>query len=236
MLKPDERTLVRGMVAWMQKEGVAATKTRLVKFLYLSDLHFARHNRGAIITGWQWYVDSFGPIAREAMRVLQDAEVHGWLHVARPAEDSIAKLERDSLAIFYSLPRDEVDAAAGAMPSELVRVKDWIRRFGGSTNTLLRFVYGNTEPMMLAREGDLLDFTTALPPPKPIALPEIPRKAEKRLDEIMAKLRTAYAESRKNAAASPDGPRDEIFAIGIPREDHDARGEVILTFEDDDEE
>jgi hypothetical protein len=224
----DTKTLTRGLIAWMRREGVAPTRTRLVKFLYLADLQHARYKGGETITGWRWYTGPFGPVAVEALRLLDDGVKAGWLRRWDAGEDDQADDERR--AVGYDL----LDADAtldGSMPLLLGKVRDWIKRYGDSTPRLLRFVYGNTEPMELARDGDVLDFARARPPgPGPAIDSHVPKKQAKKLDELMKRLRLEYAANRSSVVAFPDGPHDEEYYAGTPEEDRLPSAEFILRF------
>lgn len=208
MAPPDGKTLLLGILRWCRQEDVSATRTRIMKLLYLADLHYARTHAGRTATGWGWRLDSFGPLATECYLLLETGAREGWLRHSTGAGDDL----RDRETHFYS-PADwegRVD-----LP-EFGRVRRWIKEYGDSTPRLLRFVYGETEPMQEAWPGELLDFSVALPPPPVIEPQKIPHKAMKRLKELKAAL---VAQHQKSFEPLSEGPYDEAYYAGVPQEE-----------------
>src|SRR5947199_5676117 len=75
MVNPQE--LVQ-LIVWLAGErGERLTTLRLVKFLYLADLYFARENGGLTLTGWPWAFVHFGPFCGEAVAAIDAAERQG---------------------------------------------------------------------------------------------------------------------------------------------------------------
>ena len=214
-------TLVQQLIQWMRTESVGPTRTRLVKFLYLADLQWARYRGGVTFTGWRWYVHTFGPIAAEALGLLDDGVAAGWLHQTILGESDDVEDERRAVVYDvtqYASPSDTM------FPAEFGKVREWIRRYGDFTSQLLRFVYGETEPMDSAVEGDELDFRRALRPPSMPAPPVAPisKKTRRKMDELMSRIRDGYARSRAASAIAPDGPRDAEYLAGLPDENTEA--------------
>ncbi|MFO0763036.1 MAG: hypothetical protein U0359_41755 [Byssovorax sp.] len=222
----DSATLVQGLIAWMRQEGVAVTRTRLMKFIYLADLHHARHHEGATITGWRWYVHSFGPMANEAYVLLDRGVREGWL--TSNASSSSGE-EGEPSAIFY----DIVTKGAAEQLHGMGKVHRWIKTLGDDTPRLLRFVYGNTEPMVDAKEGEYLDFSSARPTDNvaPIHGRKPTRKEEKRFEEISKRLRARYEAAQASNAKIVDGPRDDAYFNDLPAEGASVNGDMILLFD-----
>jgi hypothetical protein len=211
-------TLVQQLIEWMRTESVGPTRTRLIKFLYLADLQWARYRGGVTFTGWRWYVHTFGPVAAEALQLLDDGVTAGWLRQTILSESDDVEDERR--AVVYDVT--EYPSRSDTMlPAEFGKVREWIRRYGDSTSELLHFVYGETEPMECVVEGDILDFSRALRPRTMPASATAPmsKKTRRTMDELMSRIRGSYARSRAAAAAAPDGPRDDEYFAGIPDED-----------------
>ncbi len=232
----DAQKLTLSVIAAMRREGVAATRTRLVKFLYLADLQYARFHGGQTLTGWCWYVGPFGPVAAEALALFDRGVSEGWLGLwaadaTEPDEDQQA-----ARAVIYNIGEQHSEEE-NELPVKLGKLRDWIRRYGDSTNRLLGFVYGNTEPMERARPGEVLDFSTAIPPGPGAAIKDrdIGRKDQKKLDELMRKLRAEHAQKLAANAAFADGPNDDEFRTGIPRDGNLPSGPFILSFAHDEE-
>ncbi|WP_437996861.1 hypothetical protein WMF26_38895 [Sorangium sp. So ce185] len=194
-----------------------------MKFLYLADLHYARHHAGQTLTRWRWYVHSFGPMANEAYSLFERGTREGWLSAnVEPRRD-----EEDSKTVFYNT--NEV------VPSDMMvsvgKVREWIKRFGDDTPRLLRYVYGSTEPMDGAREGEPLDFSRAQPLDAAPLKGRSPTNEEKRrFAEISARLKARYDSMAAANATVSDGPRDSAFFRDLPVDDERIGGEVVLTF------
>jgi hypothetical protein len=94
---------------------------------------------------------------------------------------------------------------------------------------LLWFVYNQTEPMIDAHEGDVLDFSTvspfkALPPP-----PEMSKSVRKKAMDLSRRL----LERNQRAVASArleDGPIDDVFIEGLPRDEELPTASLVIGF------
>ncbi len=53
--------LVQLICGWASERDEVLTPIRIVKFLYLADLYYARKNDGMTLTGWRWRFIDFGP-------------------------------------------------------------------------------------------------------------------------------------------------------------------------------
>lgn len=224
----DTKILIRGLVAWMQLEGVTPTKTRVMKFLYLADLHHARYKNGTTLTNWVWHVDKFGPLAVEGMRELDRAVRDGWL--LQINDSSSQDPDSGPRAVIYTLPRAEREAAANALPPVIGRVRHWIKKYGNETGALLRFVYGNTEPMEHASEGDRLDFSLAHPIDTPAPIASLPFKGKdiKRMKDAIRKLCESHDKALEEVEQSDI--YDDVYHREIPRDDSQPHGDVVITF------
>jgi hypothetical protein len=241
-MKPDPKTLLRVLIVWMRREGVAPTRTRLVKFLYLADLQYARSHRGETITGWNWYVDSFGPFAVEALRALDRGVEEHWLIPIALGEREMAETlpatglelaERSRTAMIYDLPERSLSQnEEEAMPVGSGKLKGWMRDYGSDTNALLRFIYGNTEPMEFAIEGAPLDFSVAQTPVSahPIVSSGLKKKEKSKIAGLLKSMREKYETALARNAALVQGPYDDAYSEGLPTEDDEIRGTAILTF------
>lgn len=224
----DAKTLTMGLIAWMRREGVAPTRTRLVKFLYLADLQHARYKGGRTLTGWRWRTKSFGPFASEARQLFDEGVRAGWLLQSGATEED--EDDDEGRAVFYDVAHADVTLLE---PLPLLgKVREWIKQYGDSTSNLLRFVYGHTEPMEVAKDGEDLDFTRARPPgPGPAVRSQpLSRKQEKRLDELMRNLRSEYEAARLASRTYADGPRDRAYFDGLPKETEPPTDEFVLRF------
>lgn len=226
--------LLKAVIAWMRGEGVAPTRTRIVKFLYLADLQYARYHGGKTFTGWRWYTDSFGPFATEALRLLDQGVNESWLKTTVLEREEEAELDRQSGQTFiYDLPDFEAgERAREQVPLGFGAVRSWIKKYGSDTNALLRFVYGNTEPMENAAEGVTLDFTTARPISvvKPIPGRELTKQERQKMNDLLTRMRTKYQAIRAENNAMHWGPYDDAYYEGLPRETETPTGTIVLRF------
>jgi hypothetical protein len=187
--RPDPKTLLVGLIVWMRRESIATTRTRLMKFLYLADLHHARHHGGETVTGWRWRVDAYGPLVEEAYRLFERGEAEGWLFASCPGERDD---ERGHKAVFYEVaPGMDVGDALLLVG----KVRKWMRELGDDTGKLLRFVYG------------------------PLASRPLSRKDEKRFKELSERLQARYEAARTANRNAPQGPRDAAYIADLPEED-----------------
>ena len=65
--------LIKYIVLYATEQGIKLTQVRLVKFLYLADLYFARRNQGKTFTGLPWAFIYYGPYCGEAMTAIDAA-------------------------------------------------------------------------------------------------------------------------------------------------------------------
>ena len=218
----------------------------LLNYVYLADLAYARRNGGATYTGTHWRFHHFGPWSADVHRRIEPALVEQAGAVAR----SIASPHGGDF-VRYGLSTsqaEQIEADIGpklpaAVGGALVRA---VREHGSDTADLLRHVY-LTPPMLSARPGDPLDFTSAVEPDEPPPVPPAPRirrtKAEKRrraaaLEAGRAKIRQLVAERRSAGVVPALQPRyDDVFFAGLEELDRQA-GEPLkassgtLSFDD----
>ena len=65
--------LIDYVVWYASTRGEELTPIRLVKFLYLADLYYARREKGKTLTGWPWAFVYYGPFCGEAMDAIEKA-------------------------------------------------------------------------------------------------------------------------------------------------------------------
>ena len=229
----EPKDLLRGVISVMRQERMAPTRTRLVKFLYLADLHHARHHDGATLSRWGWYVGVFGPVAKEALSLLDQGVNEGWL---RLWDSDVADADEDAerrTAIVYDLLGDR----PAGLPAGFGRLKEWIARYGDTTNSLLRFVYGNTEPMQDAAPGETLDFTTAMHPRSARPIPStLSGKGRKRMKQLIERISAAMEQGPGTEAAPGGELYDEEFDSGVPKDEGlPMQGSFLLSFTTDEE-
>jgi hypothetical protein len=121
--------------------------TRLVKLLYLADLEWRRLHAGQPLAELTWRFLHFGPYACELADLLGGPEVE--------------KTEFEAGKVVHRLTLEPEDLEKSQIPGEVChQVASLVKTWGDADlNTLLDYVYFETEPMERAQRGDLLDFS-----------------------------------------------------------------------------
>lgn len=131
----------------------------LIKYVYLADLNYARHNNGETYTGIQWRFHNFGPWSNDVNNCIEPAlkEIS--------AKCKILQSDYDSDYKRWSLTDDVLlEKLGGKLPLVVVGVIALsVHKFKKDTPSLLEHVY-RTEPMLKAAPGEFLDFISVVPP------------------------------------------------------------------------
>jgi hypothetical protein len=152
----DPSLLVQFITRLATERGPDLTPLRLVKFLYLADLYYARENSGETLTGWPWAFVHYGPYCAEAMQTI-DASVNRKLITARPYESRYDGEEK-----YVYRCDSEVEAVENGLPIYVTSpLKGAVRKWADDSPRLLDHVYFETEPMINAKPGQRLDFSLA---------------------------------------------------------------------------
>lgn len=153
-------------LAWrVHQQGGSPAKTRLVKLLYLVDLHTARL-RGQAPSGASWFFYHYGPYAFEVDDALEGSQGDTLELERRPTP------EGHEVQLF--LPRHAPEE--GVLSQSIRALCDrWVDQWAlADLDELLEFVYFSTPPMREARRDEPLDLL-AHPeeewPPNPRPLP-----------------------------------------------------------------
>ena len=212
---PDLKPLIAYLIDQVRDQEGALNKTELVKLVYLVDVECCR-SLGRPATGLEWRFHHYGPYSAELERDVND---NAFIH---------AFGDRNS-GYGFALSREwrDIHAAFNASFDPAVRrVADSVARQWGlePLETLLEYVYFETEPMQDARRGETLDFSK-IQPEEPSA------RRGRRLsfsDEFISGLRARWGERREphgataGEKATPSEPiYDEIYeeALGLMDDD-----------------
>ena len=137
---------------------IRLTTNRLVKFIYLTDLYYARLRNGETLTGFPWRFVHYGPYCSEAMDCIERAVQDNL--ICKETYDS--RFEPDKDYHIFSCRDDDAEHIRDFFHiGVLGRIQNAIKNLGDDTPRLLDYVYFNTEPMRDVRKGDLLDFSKA---------------------------------------------------------------------------
>lgn len=189
--------LIRFIVCYAAEHDTSLTSVRLVKFLYLADYYHARWHQGRSFTGLPWAFIYYGPYCRQVMQEIDGAVAENY--ISRKTYSSQFLNAKDFA--LYGCEDQESESFRRKLPHAVVsELKEAIRRFGDETASLLDYVYFDTEPMMNARKGDILDFSLVQPPLKreQIALKKLPKNIIERAKGHAKELADQFARNLRN--------------------------------------
>lgn len=197
---------------------------RLVKFIYLADLYWARENNGKILTGWPWRFVHYGPFCNESLDYIEKAHSDGLID-----KDTYESKAVDEDYFLYWCKKDRTDIE-GKLPIFLTSaLHEAISKWGDDTFGLLDHVYFETEPMLEAKKGDLLDFSKAkkLEKPELIEMIKLSPKQIAKGKEIIERLKTKYKKGLETQAGAPEPIYDEIYQKGTKLlDEEDLQGDL----------
>lgn len=132
--------------------------TRLVKLLYLTEVEYYRQKRRRL-TDLDWKFHLYGPYPPALQTVLGEPEIE----VSEWKGGKVSRqIVRDEDSFMNAKADLDVESVLGRI------VDEW---GNADLNQLLDYVYFETEPMLNAKRGDTLDFSTiAIPSTKKITL------------------------------------------------------------------
>lgn len=152
--------LIRYIVWYATQHEIALTTVRLVKFLYLADLYYARTYNGETLTKFPWAFVHYGPYCTEAMEAIEGVASTGII-CKRTYESKFANTDEFHI---YTCHDEEIEPLDTFFPIEaLSPLQVAIKKYGEDTAALLDHVYFETEPMIDAKPKERLDFTSAKP-------------------------------------------------------------------------
>jgi hypothetical protein len=211
--------LIHAIVWYTSRRGEKLTTLRLVKFLYLADLYYARVSNGKTLTNWPWAFVYFGPWCKQVNDAIDNA-VKNSLVLAKeyPSKHDDAKDYR----LFWLQDTEEDPKVIDALPTYVWSKLQWaIRKWADDSYGLLDYVYFETEPMIEAKPGAVLDFSQSRMPevPKKIEMKKIP---EAKMDEAKKAL-ARLGEKYKNGLSlrPPQGPTDAVFREFVSKLDEE---------------
>ena len=201
----DLKPLIAYLTDQVRDQGGTPNKTSLVKLVYLVDVDCWR-KLGKSATGLEWRFHHYGPYSVELERDIND---NAFLHVFGSRRSgygfSISSDWRDIHAAFNTLFEPDVRRIADGV----------VRQWGlEDLETLLEYVYFETEPMQQAHRGETLDFSKIQIEQRPAS-----RGADLAFsDEFISGLRDRWDQRRNPPAASskekatPEEPvYDEVY-------------------------
>jgi len=199
--------LIQYIVWFATEKEMKLTTVRLVKFLYLADLYWARENKGETLTGWLWRFVHYGPFCGEALNAIEEA------HQSELIEKSAykSKFGDEDYNLYWC---DKEPAFVQKLPSYLTSLlSEAISKWGDDTYGLLDYVYFETEPMVDAKKGDLLDFLKAkrIEKPKEIKMLKLSPEHVAKGKKIIERLKAKYKEELAARSQGPQPIYDETY-------------------------
>jgi hypothetical protein len=195
-MERDILQLIQWIVWYASSCELSLTRLRLVKFLYLADLFFARENNGQTFSTLPWAFIHYGPYCNEAVKEIDVAVSLGLIE-----EQAYESKYDDKDYYLYRSRVEEAPALMSDLPTYVSSELKWaIRKWGEDSGGLLDYVYFETEPMVNVHKGDLLDFSKAR---QPIKQPKIEMKklSKKRLNVAKEALKKLSEKTLANERA-----------------------------------
>src|SRR5208337_1506329 len=145
------KNLVRAVLTRLRDLDSTASKTKLLKLVYLADIeHFRK--AASTLTGFDWIFYLYGPWAADFDKLLGQLQTEGLVDVRDWTDTSF---EGQEIRVTDPLDLGKVISDA----DEYFRTKRMIDTFAAlSTPELLDYVYFSTEPMEGAEKLQPLDF------------------------------------------------------------------------------
>lgn len=205
--------LIRLIVWHASGRGERLTTLRLVKFLYLADLYNARCTEGKTLTGWPWAFVYFGPFCQRAKESIEESVKAGLIQ----CQEYPSKYddERDYRLFWVEDTDEEPNLLNSLHPYVWSRLQWAIQKWADDSFGLLDYIYFETEPMVEAGRGDVLDFSKAQMPevPKRIEMNKIPKAKVEAAKKAVNRLKEKY---KKATVSRPSqGPIDALFLKAV---------------------
>jgi hypothetical protein len=210
----DRRTLIHLIVAYATERQGAVSKIRLIKFLYLADVH-AYQRTQQTLTGYRWRFYHYGPWAIEAQTEIGDCATAGVIEESRRArEDEVGEIT------LYRAPGGVPEAPAwlNTTVEMLLKrdVQDWLDQ---PLPRFLDYVYFDTPPMRKARRGDYLRFDSGLfPPVEPAGTTPKPKHSSRESRRAFLRLLEERA-ARDRVPVPNDAIADEAYREALEQLD-----------------
>jgi hypothetical protein len=214
----DLAVLIPAILSYVRDESGFATRTKLLKMLYLLDLEAYRETHQTL-TGFSWRFHLYGPWAPEYQDALNSLEKAGKITL-RPG----TRADLDTVFVDAT-ERIPLDKAFPAIKTELKArriIEAWADR---PTGEILDYVYFHTAPMAGAKRDNPLDFDLVFSDePRPDYLRSEGKLGDKVLEKKRNDLREALKAARRQRRSGPLDPApryDDEFWNAIETLDRD---------------
>jgi hypothetical protein len=198
----DRHALIR-FIAWSAARlGRGVSRIRLIKFLYLADVHLFQQRR-QLATGYRWRFHHYGPYTAEAQQDIDESASLGLITC-----ETLPRLDEAGEVYLYRAHGPEpliYDRFSVSLEAALKReVERWL---AAPLNEFLNYVYFDTPPMRDARRGDYLRFDDSTFGPVEPPAPVRPKRYASR--EAQKAFRR-FLESRRAGTTTVPVPRDAV--------------------------
>lgn len=190
--------LIKYIVCFATDHDIRLTTVRLVKFLYLADLFFARWHEGKTFTGYPWAFIYYGPYCSEAMASIDEATLKGLI-ACQTCESNYGNKDFS----LYTCPTEDYLELRRSLPLDMIsELQATLKKYGNDTAQLLDYVYFDTDPMVEAKQGDRLDFSQVKKPclDSPMEMKKISKKNMEQIQAHLSNLGEKYKTARENLA------------------------------------
>ena len=215
--------LIQYITWYATEQGEILAPIRLIKFLYLADLFYARKFNGETLTKWPWRFVHYGPFCGEALQAIENAKNNGLIE-AIPYESKFD----DEDHFLYKCRLEKDHPLHEMLPISITApLENAIKRWGGDTYQLLDYVYFETEPMEEVRFKGLLDFNKAKKNQiiNSIEMKPLTRKKVATAKEAIRKLKENFlTSSEKSNVVSPI--YDDIYYTALEIMDEEKLNEI----------
>lgn len=195
----------------------------LVKYVYLSDMEYAKYHEGQTYTGTDWKFHHFGPWSTAVFNQIDSALVP-----LGAKKKSFQSKFSDDDCIRWSIDSDETtyERVKKGLPVDVWgSVAKNVEKYRDDTTSLLHFVYA-TRPMLHAAPGESLDFHLMVEPKIEKGEEYVPfmerlsarkrKKLKQGMDEMRERFRQRMAEKKPEPYAAGNAGRiDAVFEEGV---------------------
>jgi hypothetical protein len=160
---PSDLQIAQSLLAACLEADHKPGKVQFTKYLYLLDYcHWRFTGRKATALPWKFY--HYGPWCEEAEACMTQLASDYAFHWRETESSFIRSVE---------VPAHKLDLTTSSLMTQIV---GWFK--DRELNVLLEVTYSQTEPMVRAKRGDMLDFST-VPVDKrmPVFFPTAPQRA-----------------------------------------------------------
>lgn len=185
-MKPQARQLALGILTRIKEREGTASKTKLLKLLYLADIEQYRAS-GETLTGFDWIFYLYGPWANEYEALLNELQDENAIELKPWASGG---LEGERIIPSAEVPLERAISSTQAFLRTRQLVDIWADR---GLPTLLDYVYFETEPMQDATKMQRLNFGKVSKEP-----PRLYRRTKSGTDpRELRRLKARFVEERE---------------------------------------